>query len=129
MVLRLRHRRLTAWFALVALLFAQLALAAYVCPGQQEAQAMLAMRLAGEPCDSGGDLLQPVLCHQHASAPAQSADGAKPPAATLPMLVTVLPLALVADTGAGLERHRAERDEPGPAPPDPLYLATFRLRI
>ena len=129
MVLARRSRRLTALFALVALLFAQLALAAYVCPAQQEALAMAAMRLAGEPCESGQDALQPVLCHQHATAPAQSPEPAQSPVASLPALLSLTPLVRAADRSALVGPAPPHADAPGGPPPDPLYLATFRLRI
>lgn len=71
MLRRPLHRLTTACFAVIALLFSQLALANYVCPGQADAAAMTRMVAAGEPC-AGMDAAQPTLCHQHANAVPQS---------------------------------------------------------
>jgi len=131
MLLRAAHR-LTATFFVVpslvlSLLFSQLALANYVCPGQVDAAAMAAMMAAGEPCE-GMDQAQPVLCHQHAAGSAQSFEAAKLPAASLPMVVQVLvmPLVLLDAEAEALPMASAPEARP---PPDPLFLSTLRLRV
>ena len=85
------NRLTTLFFVVLSLLFSQLALAYYVCPGQADAAAMAKMMAAGEPCE-GMDRAQPVLCHQHSAGAAQSFEAVKLPAASLPMVVQVLSL-------------------------------------
>jgi len=77
-----RHKRFAiVLFALVNLLFMQLAMAAYACPGgvlNAEADQTAAMATAGMPCAEtmaitmDGD--QPSLCAAHCKADQQSAD-------------------------------------------------------
>jgi len=69
MLRRSSHRLITTFFVVLSVLFSQLALASYACPGQ--AGAMAETMAAGEPCE-GMDQAQPVLCHQHSAAAAQS---------------------------------------------------------
>lgn len=121
-------RRLTTALAVVlSLLFSQLALAGYVCPQEADAERMAAMMEAGQPC-AGTDEQQPALCHQHAADPASHFEALKLPVAAQPAVVQVLPLPLLP---AAL---RPEAVPPTAAleaqpPPDPLFLATLRLRV
>lgn len=74
-----RHRLITVLFALVSLLFMQLAVAGYVCPGSASKIAeAAAMAEAGMPCAESMPLSmddqQPNLCHAHCQAGQQSAD-------------------------------------------------------
>ncbi len=80
-----RHRLITVLFALVSLLFMQLAVAGYVCPGSASKIAeAAAMAEAGMPCAESMPLSmddqQPNLCHAHCQAGQQSADKYQPPA-------------------------------------------------
>ena len=84
------HRLSAAVLVALSLLFAQLALAGYVCPKQADTEAMAQMMAAGEPCQ-GMDTQQPVLCHQYAADPGKTFEAVKLPAASLPA-----PLALAA---------------------------------
>ncbi|EGF30317.1 hypothetical protein IMCC9480_1708 [Oxalobacteraceae bacterium IMCC9480] len=52
------RRLLVVFVAIIGVLFAQLALAAYACPGQTSAMVVQAM-----PDCAGMDLAQPGLCH------------------------------------------------------------------
>lgn len=124
---RALHRLTTTFFAVLSLLFSQLALANYVCPGQADAAAMAAMMSAGEPCE-GMDQAQPVLCHQHSASAAQSCEAVKSPVASLPMVVQVLvmPWMLQAVEAEALPAASAPEARP---PPDPLFLSTLRLRV
>jgi hypothetical protein len=124
------HRRLrlgTALFLVWSLLFAQLALAQYVCPGQADAEAMARMMAEGQPCE-GMDPEQPVLCHQHAADPAKTFEALKLPVASLPAIVQVLevPLVLQAEAACAVPHPAATEAQP---PPDPLFLSTLRLRV
>ena len=114
-------------FVMLSLLFSQLALASYACPGQADVAAMSEMMAAGEPCE-GMDQAQPVLCHQHCAGAAQSFEAAKLPAASLPMVVQVLVLPPVLEAVEADVLPAASAPEARP-PPDPLFLSTLRLRV
>ena len=124
---RLPHRRVTAFFVVLALLFAQLALARYVCPGAAGALAMAEAMAAGEPCQ-GMDAAQPVLCHQSAAAATPTFEIAKlaAPAAPSAVRVLVVPAVFEADRAIALPFEATSQARP---PPDPLFLATLRLRV
>ena len=121
------YRLTTTFFVVLSLLFSQLALANYVCPGQTDAAGMAELMTAGKPCD-GMDRSQPLLCHQHSAGAAQSFEAVKLPAASLPMIVQVLvmPLVLQAVEAEALPKATAPEARP---PPDPLFLSTLRLRV
>ena len=121
------HRLTTTLFVVLSLLFSQLALANYVCPGQADITAMVEMMAAGEPCE-GMDQAQPVLCHQHSAGAAQSFEAVKLPAASVPMVVQVLvlPLVLEAVEAEALPATSAPEARP---PPNPIFLSTLRLRV
>lgn len=120
-------RLTTTLFVVLSLLFSQLALASYACPGQGDAEAMAAMMAAGQPCE-GMDREQPVLCHQHAAGTVQSFEAVKLPAATLPVVVQVLELPVVLDAAEAIALPMAATAQTRP-PPDPLFLSTLRLRV
>ena len=124
MLRRRRHRLTTTFFVALSLLFSQLALAQYVCPQQADVEAMAARMAAGTPCD-GMDPQQPVLCHQHAADPGKTFETVKLPMVSLPAVVHVLELPPVR------EAHVVAPTAPSEAwpPPDPLFLATLRLRV
>ena len=127
MLRRSTHRLTTTFLVVLSLLFSQLALASYVCPGQSDAEAMTAMMVAGQPCE-GMDQAQPTLCHQHAAGTVQSFEAIKLPAASQPVVVQVLELPLVLDAGEAVALPMAATPEARP-PPDPLFLSTLRLRV
>ena len=114
-------------FMVISLLFSQLALAAYVCPGVPDTAAMAERMAAGEPCD-GMDTAQPVLCHQYSANAPQSAELSKVPAPSLPAIIQVLVVPAVADAIATLALPVASAPEARP-PPDPVFLSTLRLRV
>jgi hypothetical protein len=149
------HRTLTAFLAVLALLWSQLALAAYVCPGARHtpgqgpaaaasAVSMAERMAAGEPCagmagpgdsaasnNSTSASAQPALCHQHCADAPQSADTAQSPVPTVPVLVAAWPALLLPvgwALGASPPAHRAAQ-APRRPPPEPLFLATLRLRV
>jgi hypothetical protein len=127
-MLRRRALRLaTAFLTVVSLLFAQLALANYACPGESGTAAMAEAMAAGAPCE-GMDTAQPVLCFQYASDAAQSFEAVKLPAPTLPALVQVLRLPLVLEAAEARALPVAATVEAQP-PADPLFLSTLRLRV
>lgn len=72
-----RYRVLTVLFALISLLFMQLAVAGYACPVESKVSEVAAMADAGLPC--AGDMAtvdadQPGLCHAHCQSAQQAAD-------------------------------------------------------
>ena len=115
---------MTTFMVVIALVFAQLAVAAYVCG--QDALAAAQMAAMNEPCE-GMDTDQPNLCQQVASEPPQSFEQVKVAAPTLPAVLTVVvhPVLALLD----------QRAAPGVVatvlrpPPDPLFLSTLRLRV
>ena len=127
MLNRSAHRLTATFFLAWSLLFSQLALANYVCPGQADTSAMAEMMAAGAPCE-GMDAAQPLLCHQHAAGVAQSFEAVKLPAASLPMVVQmlVLPLVLQAAEAEALPVASAAEAR---RPAEPVFLATLRLRV
>lgn len=126
MLRRSASRLSTALVVVLSLLFSQLALASYVCPGQQDAKAMLAMVESGSPCD-GMDQDQPVLCHQYSADPAKTFEAAKLPIVAV-AIVQVLLLPVVLDADASLTVSVSAPAEARP-PPAPLFLSTLRLRV
>ncbi|RYF27728.1 MAG: hypothetical protein EOO23_07790, partial [Comamonadaceae bacterium] len=92
---------MTTFAVVVSLLFSQLALAVYVCPGASEAAAMSEMMADGEPCE-GMDAAQPVLCHQFCADMSLSFKPVKLATPSLPAIVQVLivPLLLEAQLAA-----------------------------
>jgi hypothetical protein len=88
-----RTRLITVLFALVSLLFMQLAVAGYACPGTRAKVAeVAAMAEAGMPCAESMainmDDEQPGLCHAHCQAGQQSADKYQLPS---PIAIDALP--------------------------------------
>jgi len=124
MLRRRLHRRTTAFFVVLSLLFSQLALAQYVCPQQADVEAMAARMEAGTPCE-GMDPQQPVLCHQHAADPGKTFEAVKLPTVSLPAVVQVLELPLVPEVRVAPPAAFSEAQPP----PDPLFLSTLRLRV
>jgi len=88
---------------------------------------MADMMAAGAPCE-GTDQAQPVLCHQHALDLAQSSEVAKVATPSMPAVVRMLlvPRTPEAQAAAALPATATPEIRP---PPDPLFLATLRLRV
>ncbi|RRH83722.1 hypothetical protein EH244_25000 [Variovorax beijingensis] len=125
---RFPRRCMTAFLVVLSLLFSQLALASYVCPGAADAASTAGMAMVpGEPCE-GMDSAQPVLCHQHAADMSLSFEPVKAATPSLPAIVQVLavPLVLAALAEPLPRQALPERQH---SPPDPVFLATLRLRV
>ncbi len=124
-----RTRLTTALFALVSLLFMQLAVASYACPAV--ASKVAAMAEAGMPCAESMKLnmddAQPNLCQAHCQADQQTADRYElpPPVAigTQPADFT-LPAMLAVSSGAPLQAPHLMRTT---APPVAIRNCCFRL--
>ncbi len=121
------HKRLTAIVAVFALLFAQLALASYLCPVQTESMGMAQMMDASVPCE-GMDASQPALCHEHCAQEGASAEALQLPPAAAPALVrlVVLPVVYGSEPESPLPSGATPTGQP---PPRPLFLSTLRLRV
>ena len=111
----------------LSLLFSQLALANYVCPMQANVASMAEMMASGVPCE-GMDMDQPALCAEHSSGAPQSFETVKVPTPSLPAVVQVLELPAVLDDSDVAAMPAGAEPEAQP-PPDPLFLATLRLRV
>jgi hypothetical protein len=131
MMRRAVHRLTTSCFVVMSMLFAQLALASYVCPDPggafAAAQAMSRTMAAGEPC-SALDEARPALCGQHAQGIPQALDSAKPPVVSLPAVVQLLVLPSIEPEAAPLLRPALAAADTRP-PPTALFLTTLRLRV
>ncbi|MEO6277615.1 hypothetical protein [Roseateles sp.] len=124
---RAARKLTTVFFTVLSLLFSQLALARYVCPQQAHMAAMASMLQAGTPC-VGMDSQLPGLCHQHSADAGQSFEAVKLPTASQPLLIQVLALPLLAEADEVSAMPPGAVGEAHP-PPDPLFLATLRLRV
>jgi len=127
-----RNRLITVLFALVSLLFMQLAVASYVCPGTASKVAeVAAMAEADMPCAESMTLAmdesQSNLCQAHCQAGQQTADRYELPApvviATVPADFT-LPLTAPVFLGAPLQAPHLRRTT---APPVAIRNCCFRL--
>ena len=127
-----RSRLTTVLFALISLLFMQLAVAGYVCPGAASKNAEVAeMAEVGMPCAESMTLsmddTQPNLCQAHCQFGHQTADkyevpspiaiGAVPAVFTLPALAPV-------PSGAPQQAPHLTRTT---APPVTITNCCFRL--
>ena len=130
---RNRHTRLiTVLFALVSLLFMQLAVAGYVCPGTvSNAAEVSAMKEAGMPCAEAMALnmddAKPSLCHAHCHVGQQSADKYQtpwPPAIDTRPADLTLQVALPLFALAPLQPPHLQRTT---APPLTIRNCCFRL--
>jgi len=126
---RLRSHRLTiTLFVVFSLLFSQLALAQYACPQQARMGAMATMAASGPSCE-GMDAQQPSLCHQHAADPGKTCEAMKQlPDVSVPAVVQVIELPLVPED-QGVRGVPPMGSSEVPPPPEPLFLATLRLRV
>ncbi len=118
---------MTSLFVVVSLLFSQLVLASYVCPGVPDTDAMAEMMATGAPCE-GMDTMQPVLCFQHAADMSLSFESVKLTTPSLPAIVqlVVMPVVLASEGYSVPRQAMLEWQHP---PPDPVFLATRRLRV
>jgi hypothetical protein len=120
-------RIVTTVLVVVSLLFAQLALAQFVCPVAQAAETEMTMPCEG--MDHEADSQPPsALCHHHCTNAAQSFEPVKLPTLTLPAVVQVIVMPLVVDVAHERALVAATTGEAQP-PPAPVFLSTLRLRV
>jgi len=132
-----RFRIVTAFVALLSLLFTQLAVAAYACPTLQNAQAQESMMMAMAADDIDGmtgcegmvDTEQPSLCHAHSQLGSQSLD--KPTAPDVSPSVAVMLVPAVGDLHIAFRPVSAHADASwmtrGSAPPLSIRNCCFRI--
>jgi hypothetical protein len=124
-----RTRIVTLLIAVCAVLFGQLALAGYSCPGIVKAVEVAEMSAAGMPCaetmSRAMDDQEPGLCHAHCQASQQTADTYQVPTlATALQLGAVLP---VAAEPAQPSVARAHPPRPHASPPLAIVNCCFRI--
>ncbi len=127
-----RTRLMTVLFALVSLLFMQLAVAGYACPGTgSKAAEISAMTEAGMPCAESMamnmDDAQPNLCHAHCQVGQQSADKYQTPS---PPAIDTLPADLTLQVAIplfALEPFQPPHLQRTTAPPLAIRNCCFRL--
>ena len=124
----LAHRLTTTLLVVVSLLFSQLALANYVCPGQADAAAMAEMMASGAPVHRHGRCAAGCCATSTAAGAAQSFEAVKLPTVSLPAIVQVIEVPWVVEGTEAVALPVSASLEARP-PPDPVYLSTLRLRV
>ena len=126
-----RRRLFTTLFTLFSLLFMQLALAGYACPGaESRVRQAAAMAEAGMPCAGdmtmAMDVEEPALCHVHCDAGQQANDSqpAQPPAMVLAGGLAIDPVPPSAPHGSAPQATLLAR-----ATAPPLAIRNCCLRI
>jgi hypothetical protein len=129
---RLTSRKSRPWVALCAvasLLFAQLAMAAYACPGESAAdRTALESAPSAAPGCEGMDSSQPALCQAHCQQAAQSLEKpvtpVVPPAPWMHPIVLPAPEIRTAFAPSGNQRSLLARST---APPLAIRNCCFRI--
>jgi len=119
-VMNRRSRFAAALIAIAALLFSQLAVSAFACPGLGDMNAAMQAMASDDAAQVDAN-----LCMRHCDEGAKALDAAKPVAALPPALAPVLRLVTIAAPRAPAV-HVATASFAGPAPP---FLRTTVLRI
>lgn len=128
------HRLFTALIVLFSMLFMQLAVASYVCPGHMTGSEIPALssdiRSAAMADCAGMDEEQPALCHAHAEDPyaKQSLDKPQVPDVQ-PFVFAGLTLTLQAIDIAALQQHQPQLSYlvRSSAPPIAIRNCCFRI--
>jgi hypothetical protein len=129
-----RHRLITAFLAVVSLVFMQLAVAGYICPtgGMSGVGGSAMASHVGMPCAASMaktmDQSQPGLCHAHCQADPQSADTYQLP--NLPILAAIaadFPLMVVIAADAHVAPLQAPLLQRATAPPLSVQNCCFRM--
>jgi hypothetical protein len=124
---RVDFRLRTTILVVLALLFAQMALASYVCPTVASRERAAMEMTPGEPCEGmvqDQDQERPALCYQHCNGAPQVSDLVKLPVVSLPAIVHVVELPLLVFSAQTL----GPAAQPQP-PPAPVFFSTLRLRV
>ncbi len=123
---RHRHRRWIALFALLGMLFQQLAMASYACPMESDRFGSAAMVAPAAPCHACADV-DKARCQQHCFP--QQPTGDHPPMPTVPALLPattwlVQPDECLGSACGASDSHVAAR---ATAPPLTVQHCTFQL--
>lgn len=108
--------------------FAQLAVAAYACPGLQQGSPQATEMQAMPGCDQM-DRSAANLCTEHCHFGQQSSDTAPVPVVIAPMLALLYVVLPAADAAGGAAAGVPAIDAPWPAPPPPHAILHCVLRI
>lgn len=132
MQLARRARLITLLLAVWAILFGQIALAGYSCPGTAKVAEIAQMAEAGMPCAETMSRVmddeQPGLCHAHCQAAQSSADSYQPPVlASLMQLGPVLTLASLEAPRHAPPAPTAEAKPREGGPPLTIRNCCFRI--
>jgi hypothetical protein len=123
-------RKIIAALGLVALLFAQLVVAAYACPTPADRKAPMAEVVtpaAVQPCQNNMDQERPNLCKQHCEQASQSVDTKVPMAIDAPALPLI---AMVVQTDTHLPiKATVQEDLLANVAEPPLSIRNCCLRI
>ena len=133
-----RHRLITAFLAVISLLYMQLAVAGYVCPGAGAGAGLVsggASKMAshsGMPCAEAMaktmDQSQPGLCHAHCQADQQSADTYQLPSlAVMPAVAADFPVLVVLASSAHAAPMQARLLQRATSPPLAIQNCCFRI--
>jgi hypothetical protein len=118
-------RRMAAWSALLALLFAQVCLAAYACPLVLPVEASATAMPAG--CDGEAPPQPDALCEAHCQGTSASVSAAQPPAVAI---LDTAPLIVVASDVVAATSRRAPTDDvvaTAAAPPATIRFCRFLI--
>lgn len=135
-LMRAFHRSAFTWIALLGIVFAQLAVAAYACPSSvpESEQTLAISDASGLPCPemaaqmpAGFDPAQPGLCNQHCAQDGQSAE-VRSLAALHPTFVVAFVLP-ASDSSAFAGAGHAQQPELLRPPALPPLWRSRRLRI
>lgn len=127
-------RLLTVMLSLCALLFAQTAVARYICPELAKAVEVAQMTEAGMPCaesmSQSMDDEQPALCHAHCQSAHGTADSYQPPSLpSLGQLGPVLTLAVIPASRTAPDRPLVQQSVLRAAASPPLAITNCCFRI
>lgn len=126
-----RTRLITLLIAVWAILFGQIALAGYSCPGTAKVAEVVQMAEAGMPCAETMSRVmddeRPGLCHAHCQTAPSSADSYQPPVlASLLQLGPVLTLASLEAPRHALPPPTADSAPRESEPPITIRNCCFR---
>lgn len=128
---RILLRGLSGWL-ITTILFAQIAVAAYVCPQAQPRSSAHAAMPCADMADMAAtpDADQPALCHQHCQPdPSQPAVDLEVTAATamVVLLLFVLSPTAVTSVGGSTGQTRWRRRDRAPPPPHSILHCCHRI--
>lgn len=124
-------RRFVAKLLIAAMLFLQLAVAAYACPGFSQADDMsmsaaMAEEMPMEGCTMG-DQVQPNLCKQHCEQNSQALDQSPPAALALPVLPLLAVVTTEPEPRCAVSEAPREFLARATAPPSAIRFCVFRI--